>query len=171
LDLLAPASAAPVWAATDQPERPATSPAACNLIAHPGALVAVVKSIGDWQTAWWSSAALTALAAAVLFGGTFIGITTLSLAAGRHLRVPRAIAILAAGYGIGQVLGPLVVEPTLHGGYLQALLVGAGLVLAAGVGSALLRVKFPHQGEAHHGNRSTRPAGAREMTVVPERAV
>jgi len=112
-----------------------------------------------------------ALAAAVLFGATFIGITTLSLATGRHLRVPRAIAILTAGYGIGQVIGPLVVEPTLHGGYHQALLVGAGLVLMAGVGSALLRVKFPHQGEAHHGNRGTRLVGAREMTVVPERAV
>jgi MFS family permease len=112
-----------------------------------------------------------ALAAAVLFGATFIGITTLSLATGRHLRVPRAIAILTAGYGIGQVLGPLVVEPTLHGGYHQALLVGAGLVLVAGIGSALLRVKFPHQGEAHHGHRRTRPAGAGEMTVVPERAV
>ena len=84
-----------------------------------------------------------ALAAAVLFGATFIGITTLSLATGRHLRVPRAIAILTAGYGIGQVLGPLAVEPTLHGGYHQALLVGAGLVLAAGVGSALLRIRFP----------------------------
>jgi MFS family permease len=111
-----------------------------------------------------------ALAAAVLFGATFIGITTLSLATGRHLRVPRAIAILTAGYGIGQVLGPLVVEPTLHGGYHQALLVGAGLVLAAGVGSALLRIKFPHHGEAHHGHRGTRPAQAREMPVVPERA-
>jgi hypothetical protein len=105
-----------------------------------------------------------------LFGATFIGITTLSLATGRHLRVPRAIAILTAGYGIGQVLGPLVVEPTLHGGYHQALLVGAGLVLAAGVGSALLRIKFPHHGEAHHGHRGTRPAQAREMPVVPERA-
>jgi predicted MFS family arabinose efflux permease len=100
-----------------------------------------------------TSAVPAALAAAVLFGATFIGITTLSLATGRHLRVPRAVAILTAGYGIGQVLGPLVVEPTLHGGYHQALLVGAGLVLAAGIGSALLRVRFPHLGEAHHGRR------------------
>ena len=35
----------------------------------------------------------------------------------------------------------------------QALLVGAGLVLAAGLGSALLRVRFPHLGEAHHRDR------------------
>ena len=110
-----------------------------------------------------------ALAAAVLFGATFIGITTLSLATGRHLRVPRAVAILTAGYGIGQVLGPLVVEPTLHGGYHQALLVGASLVLAAGLGSALLRVRFPHLGEAHHGERGPRPAGARGAVSVLRR--
>jgi predicted MFS family arabinose efflux permease len=112
-----------------------------------------------------------ALAAAVLFGGTFIGITTLSLAAGRHLRVPRAIAILTAGYGIGQVLGPLAVEPTLHGGYHQALLVGAGLVLVAGVGSALLRIGFPpvttsdgiarSAGRPPHGSRDEGRAAAR----------
>ena len=105
-----------------------------------------------------------ALAAAVLFGGTFIGITTLSLAASPHLRVPRAVAILTAGYGIGQVLGPLVVEPTLHGGYHQALLVGAGLVLAAGVGSALLRIGFPgvttSDGRARSAGR--RPHGSRD---------
>jgi hypothetical protein len=110
-----------------------------------------------------------ALAAAVLFGATFIGITTLSLATGRHLRVPRAVAILTAGYGIGQVLGPLVVEPTLHGGYHQALLVGASLVLAAGIGSALLRVRFPHLGEAHHRDRGTRRARDGEVTAIPER--
>ena len=111
-----------------------------------------------------------ALAAAVLFGATFIGITTLSLATGRHLRVPRAVAILTAGYGVGQVLGPLVVEPTLHGGYHQALLVGASLVLAAGIGSALLRVRFPHLGEAHHRHRGTLRGHTREATAVPERA-
>jgi MFS family permease len=111
-----------------------------------------------------------ALAAAVLFGATFIGITTLSLATGRHLRVPRAIAILTAGYGIGQVLGPLVVEPTLHGGYRQALLVGAGLVLAAGIGSALLRIKFPHHGEAHNGSRNTRPAAVPGATATADGA-
>jgi MFS family permease len=113
-----------------------------------------------------------ALAAAVLFGATFIGITTLSLAAGRHLRVPRAVAILTAGYGIGQVLGPLVVEPTLDGGYHQALLVGAGLVLAAGVGGALLRVGFPHLGQGlgretvELGQQGDRRVG-RGMRVVP----
>lgn len=114
-----------------------------------------------------TAAVPAALAAAVLFGATFIGITTLSLATGRHLRVPRAVAILTAGYAIGQVLGPLVVEPTLHGSYRPALLVGASLVLAAAVCSALLRIQFPHLGEAHHRNRDTRRAAAPEPTTVP----
>src|SRR5580692_5987121 len=41
-------------------------------IALSGALVAIVKSVGDWQTAWWSSAALTIvlLAAAWFVGAT-----------------------------------------------------------------------------------------------------
>ena len=132
-----------------------------------GALI--LQAIGIALPAF-TAAVPAALAAAVLFGATFIGITTLSLAAGRHLRVPRAVAILTAGYGIGQVLGPLVVEPTLHGGYHQALLVGAGLVLAAGIGAALLRVRFPHLGEAHHRSRDVGRADAETMTAVAERA-
>jgi hypothetical protein len=74
------------------------------------------------------------------------------------LRVPRAIAILTAGYAIGQVLGPLVVEPTLHGSYRPALLVGSALVLAAAMGSALLRIQFPHRGESHHRNHAVEPS-------------
>lgn len=40
-------------------------------IALSGALVAVVKSIGDWQAAWWAAAALTALLLAVAW---FVGV-------------------------------------------------------------------------------------------------
>src|SRR3984957_6375998 len=136
-----------------------------------GALI--LQAIGIALPAF-TAAVPAALAAAVLFGATFIGITTLSLAAGRHLRVPRAVAILTAGHGMGQVLGPLVVEPTLHGGYHQALLVGAGLVLAAGVGGALLRVGFPRlgpvsglrRGPVELGQQGDRGVG-RGMRVVP----
>ena len=91
-----------------------------------------------------TSAAPAALGSAVLFGATFVGITTLALATGRQLQIPHAVAVLTAGYGIGQVLGPLVVEPTLHGGYRTALGVGAGLVLAAATASALLRIGVRH---------------------------
>lgn len=115
----------------------------------------------------FTPAAPAAVASAVLFGATFVGVTTLSLASGRHLQVPRAVAVLTAGYGIGQVLGPLVVEPTLHGGYRAALAVGACLVLAAGIGSSLLRIGFPRHDEAPRSepnqNRLRTPAGV----VVP----
>jgi len=100
------------------------------------------------------SAPAAAVVSAALFGATFVGITTLSLATGRHLGVPRAVAILTAGYGVGQVVGPLIVAPTLSNGYHLALVVGAGLVLVAALGAVLLRVRFPHFEEAHHGHRS-----------------
>jgi hypothetical protein len=97
-----------------------------------------------------------ALIAAVLFGATFMGITTLALAAGAHLEIPRAAATLSLGYAAGQVLGPLTVQTLLTGGYTGALLVGAALAAAAGVGSALLRLRFPHGMEAHRGHRRPR---------------
>jgi hypothetical protein len=51
------------------------------------------------------------LAAAVLFGGTFLGIAMLSLATGAHLGTPRSVAILTTGYSVGQVAGPRVPAP------------------------------------------------------------
>jgi MFS family permease len=58
-----------------------------------------------------------ALVCAVLFGATFLGVSTIALAAGAHLRFPRSVALLTAGYSVGQILGPLVVAPLLrHGG-------------------------------------------------------
>jgi MFS family permease len=96
-----------------------------------------------------SGGAPAAVASAALFGGTFVGVTTLSLATGRHLGIPRAIAILTAGYGIGQVAGPLVVTPLLGSGYRTALLVGAAIAFAAAVASALLRIRFPHGDQPH----------------------
>ncbi|UOR00392.1 YbfB/YjiJ family MFS transporter [Leucobacter allii] len=79
------------------------------------------------------------MVAAVLFGATFMGITTLSLAEGRALGSPRAVALLTAGYSVGQIAGPLAVVPLLDAGYRGALLVGAGIVIAAAVAAAGMR--------------------------------
>ena len=81
-----------------------------------------------------------ALIGAVLFGGTFIGVSTLALAAGRLLRYPRAVALLTAGYSVGQLLGPIVVAPLLHDEFRAALVVGALVVLAAALVAGLMRV-------------------------------
>ncbi|UOQ55881.1 YbfB/YjiJ family MFS transporter [Leucobacter allii] len=79
------------------------------------------------------------MVAAALFGATFMGITTLSLAEGRALGSPRAVALLTAGYSVGQIAGPLAVVPLLDAGYRGALLVGAGIVIAAAVAAAGMR--------------------------------
>ncbi|MEV6504745.1 YbfB/YjiJ family MFS transporter [Streptomyces sp. NPDC051642] len=86
-----------------------------------------------------------ALIGAVLFGATFIGVSTLALAAGAELRFPRSVALLTAGYSVGQILGPLAVAPLLHHGYRPALLLAAGVVLAAAVAAAVLRLRFPRR--------------------------
>ncbi|MEV6026580.1 YbfB/YjiJ family MFS transporter [Streptomyces sp. NPDC052036] len=85
-----------------------------------------------------------ALVSAVLFGATFIGVSTLALAAGAHLRFPRSVALLTAGYSVGQILGPLAVTPLLHHGYHQALILASVVVLAAAGAAGVLRVGFPH---------------------------
>jgi MFS family permease len=77
-----------------------------------------------------------ALVSAVAFGATFVGISTLALAEGTRLRVPRAVAILTTGYSVGQIAGPLLVTPLLHNGYHQALLIAAVIILAAALANA-----------------------------------
>ena len=81
-----------------------------------------------------------ALASAVLFGATFLGVASMALALGVQLRYPRAVALLTTGYGLGQILGPLVVTPLLQHGYHLALLIGAAIVLAAALAAAVLRM-------------------------------
>lgn len=104
-----------------------------------------------------------ALVSALLFGATFIGVSTLALATGAHLRFPRSVALLTAGYSVGQILGPLVVTPLLRHGYHQALLLAAAVVLAAAAAAALLRIGFPHRMPAARYDAPVRgsvPAGA-----------
>lgn len=85
-----------------------------------------------------SGNAAAALGSAVLFGATFVGVTALSLATGRELGFAGAVAVLIAVYGVGQVIGPLLVTPLLSSGYRAALLTGAAIVAAAAASACLL---------------------------------
>ncbi|MEV6700359.1 YbfB/YjiJ family MFS transporter [Streptomyces sp. NPDC051453] len=90
------------------------------------------------------SGSVPALGAAVLFGATFMGVSTMALAIGTHLQIPRAVGLLTAGYSLGQILGPVLAAPLLRHGYQQALLLGAALVLAAACAAATCCLRFPH---------------------------
>ncbi|MEW2547317.1 YbfB/YjiJ family MFS transporter [Streptomyces sp. NPDC047002] len=104
----------------------------------------VVQAVGIALPAV-AGGAVAALAAAVLFGGTFLGVSTLALAIGAHLRFPRSVAVLTAGYSVGQIAGPLAVAPLLHHGYQHALLLAAAVTGAAALCAGALRVRFPHR--------------------------
>jgi len=86
---------------------------------------------------------VAALIAAFLFGATFLGVATIVLAMGAHLRFPRSVALLTTGYSAGQILGPLVVTPLLRHGYHQALVLGALVVTLAAAAAGVLRIGFP----------------------------
>jgi hypothetical protein len=90
-----------------------------------------------------AAGAAAALLGAVLFGGTFIGVSTMTLAAGRLLRFPAAVALLTAGYSAGQIIGPVAVAPLLHHGFQNALFAAALTVVVAAVAAALLRTPQP----------------------------
>ncbi len=103
----------------------------------------VVQAVGIALPALVNGAA-AALISAALFGATFLGVATVALATGAQLRFPRSVALLTAGYSVGQILGPLVVTPLLHHGYHRALLLAAAVVLAAATAAVALRSGFPH---------------------------
>lgn len=84
------------------------------------------------STTMWS-----AIIAAALFGGTFMGICMLAIQIGIELTDHRAAATLTAGYGAGQMLGPLVVAPVIGDGYSTAFVI-ATLVLAVATAAAVI---------------------------------
>lgn len=80
---------------------------------------------------------VVAVVSAVLFGATFMGITMMTLSTAGGLPIGRTAATLTAVYGVGQVLGPLVVAPALGDSYTVAFVVAA-VVLAIGTVGALI---------------------------------
>jgi predicted MFS family arabinose efflux permease len=109
-----------------------------------------------------------AFASAVLFGGTFAGITALTLTLGEHLapsRSARLIGMLTTVFGLGQMIGPVLggVIADRAQNFTPALVAAAVCVLAGGVLMASLQPFDPlRQGsQAPSGdNRSARPMPA-----------
>ena len=91
-----------------------------------------------------SSSAGAALVGAALFGGTFIGIVTLAMSAGRCLAPAspgRIVGTLTAIYGVGQVLGPIAAGALSHrlGDPRPGVLAAAGAVALGGLVLAPVR--------------------------------
>jgi MFS family permease len=91
-----------------------------------------------------SSSAAAALAGAGLFGGTFMGIVTLTMSAARRLspEAPgRMVGTLTAVFGVGQILGPALAGALSHrlGDPRPAVLAAAGAVAAGGLLLAFAR--------------------------------
>ncbi len=98
-------------------------------------LACLIEAAGVAAGGLWSDAA-GALLAAVLLGGTFMGITALGFIAARALapaQQRRSSALMTAGFGAGQILGPIIAGWLLdrtHSFMLPSLIGAAALLLA-----------------------------------------
>jgi MFS family permease len=120
-----PSTAAWGWAGTRFGPRPAYA-AACLL-----------EALGVAAGGLWTTPA-GALLAAALLGGTFMGITALGFTAARALAPDdqrRAFALTTAGFGVGQIAGPVMAGLLLDrtGSFAAPSLLAAGALLLAAV--------------------------------------
>ena len=105
----------------------------------------LLEAVGVAAGGLWPTAA-GALLAAVLLGGTFMGITALGFTAARALaphQQHRSFAIITAGFGLGQIVGPSVAGlllDRLHSFAAPSMLAAVAVAIAAGV---TLRVPRP----------------------------
>jgi predicted MFS family arabinose efflux permease len=110
-----------------------------------------------------------AFASAVLFGGTFAGITALTLTLAGQLapsRSARLIGMLTAVFGVGQMIGPVLggVIANRAQSFTPALAAASVLVLAGGVLMVTLQPFEPRHREpqtSSEENRPTRPVACK----------
>jgi MFS family permease len=102
------------------------------------ALACLVEAVGVAAGGLWSTPS-AALLAAILLGGTFMGITALGFAAARDLgpqHQRRSFALITAGFGLGQIAGPIVAGVLLdrtHSFAAPSLLAAGAVAIAAAV--------------------------------------
>lgn len=100
------------------------------------ALACLLEAVGVAAGGLWSTPA-AALLAAFLLGGTFMGITALGFAAARALdprQQRRSFALITAGFGLGQIAGPIVAGVLLdrtHSFAAPSLLAAGAVAVAA----------------------------------------
>lgn len=100
------------------------------------AAAAATEAVGVLASVLWPDMVGISVAA-VLLGGTFMGLTALGLLRGRELAQgdPRPVmAALTVAFGVGQIVGPVLaglLSDALGGFTVPSLLAAAGLVVAA----------------------------------------
>jgi len=100
-------------------------------------LACLAEAVGVAAGGLWPTPA-GALLASVLLGGTFMGITALGFAAARALapeQQRRSFALMTAGFGVGQIAGPVVAGWLLDqtGSFALPSLIAAGALVAGAV--------------------------------------
>ncbi|MFD4369923.1 YbfB/YjiJ family MFS transporter [Rhodococcus sp. NPDC058521] len=95
-----------------------------------------------------SDGVVGAVVSAALFGGTFMGITTVAMAVGNSLPATRTAATLTAVYGVGQVLGPVLVAPVIGDSYGTAFAIACAAVTVAAL--AAVAVAILTSTDRHH---------------------
>jgi predicted MFS family arabinose efflux permease len=108
-------------------------------------LAMALQSLGMAMPAFWISKT-SFIISALLFGATFMGITTLATTLGRQMNPSnssRTIGILTAIYAIGQLIGPTLagtLSSFTHN--FNAALIGASSVVLIGAGLLLNGIQF-----------------------------
>jgi predicted MFS family arabinose efflux permease len=108
-------------------------------------LAMALQSLGMAMPVFWISKT-SFIISALLFGATFMGITTLATTLGRQINPSnssRTIGMLTAIYAIGQLIGPTlagILSSSTHN--FNAALIGASIVVLIGAGLLLNGIQF-----------------------------